>query len=198
MKTFEEAKNRIKTFEEKVNEKSGEEKGLIKDFEDLGVKEQTFSREEIQSAWDSTIDEPTLSDPDEGFFSVDESPSFRINTVEGESDCDVEVIFQGTVEVESVNEGKIVDEIMRNLDSFDDDYDQNRWTWDEVEEALSDIYWESYILVEADEIEAEIIDVSYDGSNANIEYGIKEGSYFIQVDMDGLNGELEENLNSSK
>jgi len=196
MKTFKEHKERIKTFGEKLNEKTEDTKDLMKDFQNLGVHEDTFSLSDIEDAWGSVITEKNLVHDNISYYSINENPTFETNVVELENEAHLEVTFRGSIEVEDVNVDVIVEEIMGNLESYDNNFKQKRWKLEDIEEALGDVGWDRHILAQADEAEAEITDVSYDGEEATIEYAIKEGSYFVTADVVDMWDEFKDLLDS--
>lgn len=192
MKTFKENKNRIKIFTEALNENDEDLSGLARDLESLGVKDQTYSLSDIEDNWSYIFTKEILENGDYSETNIDEA--YKTTITESGNECYFEVEFNGSIEIESVDEINLIKDFIANLDSSDDNYVQKRWGKKEIQEALEDVNWQDYIAIDSSEAVARVLSISEDGSNGTIEYEVDEDSYSIDADVDGMFDDFKYNL----
>jgi len=181
MKTFEEhKKSGVKTFKDIINESV---KDLKKDLEGLGVHDQTYSIDDINDAFTSVVTESAFAD--EEFVEVEVTEEYEVDCEDNGTYSDLSVKFTGDIAFD-VYSTDIVKDVMKALESTDEDYEQDRWTAKEIETALDYVDWGEHVTLDASDAEAEITKVSYDTGSATIEYGLADNSYFVTADVNEM------------
>lgn len=172
-----------------------EDADLLSDLESLGVSEKSWTLEQIQDAFRSSMDvdlftdgtyaEPSFSDDFE--WSIDEY---------GDS-AKVEARFTGTVYFEMDN-NEIASAVIRLLEKEPRiSTDEPKWETQEIREAIDDIDFTNRMDVEYGNLEVEFSTNDYN-EGINVKASVVEESLEIEFDQDSAWEDMEYALQSMK
>ena len=188
----------IKTFNEIIKESSDSDsyKDMMMDLEDLGVKVLTFCEQDIVDTFHELISKESFTDGGYSEVSIIEDYVTELSTGHP-ANPSIEVMFTGSVEAGEVDVKEIVTDLLDALEKNEDTkMSTPRWTEEEIGDSINDCNWQSYISVNDYDLEAEVLSVHYQNNEIEIEYGLKDASYFVEVDLDGMIGEIVADLHS--